>query len=284
LGKSHNAGLKPLFTDLYDVPKQYSYVTKGGGHLIIRRPYISISGVSTLEWVRENVVLSDVGSGFFARKLMFYPPQKKVMPPALPVVKDPVDLFTESEISDRLDALPDDMPMHLHPDARVYFEQIHAGIYAALDQLNERDQELLGPYAKRWSPYVLKLAMVLQAVQDPAEWIKETVGGYAGFISVENIQAAAAVVEYAIKSTVYLFQDQLGMSKFQTDCKNVLDFLAKNGGTVVRHKLLSSKTLTDGAKQYDEIVETLAQQNLIEVIQNKHDIKKYEKYQLLGVV
>jgi len=282
LGKSHNAGLKPLFTDLYDVPMQYSYVTKGGGHLIIKRPYISIFGVSTLEWIRENVVLGDVGSGFFARKLMFYPPQKKVMPPALPLESEPVDIFTEQKICERLDGLPNNLSMHLKPDAKAYFESIHAGIYAALNQLNERDQALLGPYAKRWSPYVLKIAMILQAVQERAEWMQESVGGRVGFISVECIQAGAAVVEYAIQSTVYLFQDQLGMSKFQNDCKNVLDFLAKKGGTVKRHNLLSSRTLTDGAKQYDEILETLAQQNLIEIIQHKDDVKKHEKYQLVG--
>ena len=282
LGKNHNAGLKPLFTDLFDCPNQYSYVTKSAGHLIIRWPFISIFGVSTLEWIRENVVLGDVGSGFFARKLMFYPPQKKLIPPALPVEREPVDIFTEKELSDRLDALPDELSMHLKPDARAYFEKIHAGIYAALDQLDERDQELLGPYAKRWSPYVLKIAMVLQAVQEPTEWMQESGGCLAGFVSVENIQAAASVVEYAIQSTVYLFQDQLGMSKFQNDCKNVVDYLAKNGGTVVRHKMLSSRTLTDGAKQYDEILETLAQQNKIEIIQNEHEVKKYEKYQLVA--
>jgi len=284
LGKSHNTGLKPLFTDLYDVPQQYSYVTKNGGHLIIKWAFISIFGVSTLEWVRENVVLADVGSGFFARKLLFYPPHKKLIPPALPVVRDPVDIFTESEISDRLDALPEDLPMHLKPDARAYFENIHAGIYDAMDQLNERDQELLGPYVKRWSPYVLKLAMILQSIEDPATWIKETVGGSAGFISVENIQAATAVVEYAIQSTVYLFQDQLGMSKFQQDCKAVLEFIAKRGGTVCRHTLMSSKVLAEGAKQYDETLLTMVLQNKIEIIPDKTELKKYEKIQLLGEV
>lgn len=282
LGKSHNTGLKPLFTDLYDVPMQYSYVTRGGGHLIIRRPYISILGVSTLEWIRANVALGDVGSGFFARFLLFYPPQKKAIPPALPNESEPVDIFAEQIIVDRLNKLPPDLPIRLKPDSRSYFERIHAGIYAAIEQLNDRDQELLAPYIKRWSPYVLKVAMIFQAVQDPKKWIQDVEGGKTGFVSVENIQAAAAVVEYAMKSTVYLFQDQLGMSKFQMACKAVLEFIAKNGGTVIRHKLLSSKVLSDGAKQYDEIIETLMQQNRIEIIPNKHKIKKNERYQLVG--
>ena len=202
------------------------------------------------------------------------------MPPALPTVSEPVDLFTETEISERLDALPDDLPMHLEPDARSYFEKIHAGIYAALDQLSDRDQELLSPYVKRWSPDVLKVAMIFQSVEDPAIWIKETAGGDAGFISVENIQAAAAVVEYAIQSTVYLFQDQLGMSKFQNDCKAVVEYIAKRGGTVERCQLLGSRVLTDGVKQYDEILETLIQQGVVTVILN--NIKKHEKIQVVG--
>ncbi len=64
MGKTHNAGLKALFTELFDVPEQYSYMTRGGGHMIIRRPFVSIMGLSTPQWIHDNINLGDVGSGF----------------------------------------------------------------------------------------------------------------------------------------------------------------------------------------------------------------------------
>jgi hypothetical protein len=84
LERNHNQGLKPLLTDLYDVPFQWSYRTSAGGLLVVEEPFITINAVSTLAWVKANIKPSDVASGFFARFLIFFPPQKQIMPPALP--------------------------------------------------------------------------------------------------------------------------------------------------------------------------------------------------------
>jgi len=269
LQKSHNQGLKPLFTDLYDCPQQYSYKTRGGGHLVIQRPYISIVGFSTMQWVQNNISLSDVGSGFFARFLLFYPPQKERIPPALPESKGPFDCTTENLIKEKLDSIPEDNAMCLDSKATEYFKGIHQGIYQALKQLGERERELIRPYTKRWSPYVLKLAMIFQVITDPTQKI-----------SVEAIQAGAAVVEYAIKSTVHLFQGELGESKFQQDCRNVLEFIAKKNGRVQRNQLLASKSLDGGSKEYDEVINTLVEQDKLNTLPSESGLKKYETLQL----
>ena len=257
LGKTHNQGLKPLFTDLYDCPQQYSYRTRSGGHMIIQRPFISICGVSTLSWVQKNISLNDIGSGFFARFLLFYPPQQKTVPPALPRKQGPFDCSIENEIKNRINSVRHETPMHISREASEFFEGIHQGIYSALEQCDERDQELLSPYVKRWSPYVLKLAILFQIVINPQ-----------GDIGKEAIQAGAAVVEYAIKSTVHLFQGELSESQFQQKCRAVLEYIAKKDGSITRAKLLQSHVLQGGVKDYDEVLETLEQSGKVGIIES----------------
>ena len=40
-------------------------------------------------------------------------------------------------------------------------------MYRDFDKLPDKTKEILGPYLKRWSPYILKIAMLLQIVDDP---------------------------------------------------------------------------------------------------------------------
>jgi len=269
--KSHNTGMKPLFTDLFDVPQQYSYKTKSGGYLIINWPFISICGMSTPEWIQDHISLKDVSTGFFARFLLLCPPSKRNVPLALPVIQEPFNSAIENQITTHLDSLTDDNPFHLVPSAARAFQNVHEAIYSALAQLDEHDQELLAPYAKRWSPYVLKLAIIFQVAIDPEP----------RKITVEAVQAASTVVEYAIKSTIYLFRGELGMSPFQRDCQRILTYIAKYNGTVDRFRILASRILEGGAKDYDEVLCTLEEQNRIELIPTSSGKKKYEIIRLI---
>jgi hypothetical protein len=270
MGKTHNAGLKPLFTELFDVPKQYSYMTRGGGHMIIKRPFASIMGLSTPQWIHDNVSLKDVGSGFFARFLLFAPPEKRVIPPALPRITKPIDRTFEERARARIDSITD-QAFDLTPEAREAFEAVHLGIYEGMDkQCTPEERDLLSPYAKRWSPYILKLALIFQVLDDP----KADIG-------IDAIIPAAALVEYAMESTIYLFRGDLGLSPFQRDCEAVLKFIAKRGGDIERQALLSSKVLTGGAKDYDEVLTMLAEGGQINIHIPANGEKKCERYTIV---
>jgi hypothetical protein len=266
MSKTHNAGLKALFTELFDVPRQYSYMTRGGGHMIIKRPFISIMGLSTHQWIQENVTLGDVGSGFFARDLIFTPPPKRVIPPALPRVTEPIDRTFEEQARARIDSIQD-KEFGLTLEAREAFEAVHGGIYEAMDkQCTPEERALLSPYAKRWSPYVLKLALIFQVLDDP----KADIG-------IDAIIPAAALVEYAMESTIHLFRGDLGLSPFQRDCEAVLKFIAKRGGDIERQALLSSKVLTGGAKEYDDVLTMLSEGGQIHINMPATGGKKCER-------
>ena len=245
--KTYNSGLKALFTDLYDVPRQRTYRTRTGGTLIINRPFISICGVSTLTWVKENINPEDVSSGFFARFLLFYPPQEFVVPPALPAKGKIQDSSVEEEIKQILQDVKPDTVMELSDESEKAFIRVHESLYHNLEQMSEKNQEILGPYVKRWSPYILKIAMLNQLIIEPGSTV----------ISLEALRGAITIIEYAMKSTTYLFENDLGESENQRKCRIVLEFIAKRNGQATRQAILSSKTLGGGAKDYDYILETL---------------------------
>jgi len=246
LGRSHNQGLKALLTDLYDVPFQYSYKTSTKGHLIVNEPFITINGVSTMAWVKENLKISDVSSGFFARFLLFYPPHKKYIPPALPVYI-PQDHTTEDGIKVILGGILPERAWLLSSEGKRSFESIHQGLYKGMGRQDEKTKEFLSPYLKRWSPYILKIAMILQPFIN-----SNTIE-----IGEQAIIGANSIVEYAIKSTIFIFQNELGETAHQTKQRKILEYIAKRGGKVKRSVLQKSKVLGGGTTDYDYVCESL---------------------------
>lgn len=248
LQKTYNIDLKALFTDLYDVPRSYSITTKGSGRITIERPFISICGLSTIEWVKEEIRPSDISSGFFARFLIFNPPGKKVVPPAMPVRRPGMNQDIEGKIKDILfNKIPENRPYVLTPEAYDRFIAIHEALYSSFDELQENSKKMLEPYLKRWSPYILKIGMIMQFMTDPDT----------NEIGVEAIMSAANIVEYAIKSTTYLFQKELGESKHQENCRRVLEFIAKRTREEKRTEwsnILASHLLEGGTKEYEAVI------------------------------
>ena len=84
LESSYNSSLRGLLTDLYDVPAIRSCRTMKGGTTTLKRPFISLAGVSTLPWIREVLTNSDLEGGFLARFLIFNTGSKNQIPRALP--------------------------------------------------------------------------------------------------------------------------------------------------------------------------------------------------------
>jgi hypothetical protein len=252
LEKSHNAGLKALFTELYDVPELYRYKTKTGGMVEVEQPFISIHGVSTLDWIQKNIKPADVSSGFFARFLIFNPPHKDVIPDALPTRKQGVNLDTVNTIRAVLQSLPEG-EIAISEDAQALFCEFHSSLYREFYSFDERIRGILDPYVKRWSPYVLKLGMNLEPFFAPRS----------RSIGPEAIVAAISVVEYAIQSTLHLFKNELGETDHQRKQRLVLHFIAKRGGSAPWGKLLSSHTLDGGTADYAYVVQTLVESGIL---------------------
>ena len=111
-------------------------------------------------------------------------------------------------------------------------------------------QFLFDPFIKRWSPGVLKLAMLMQFLID-----SET-----NVISEEAITAGISICLYAESCTKYLFKNQLGESEHQRKEREVYDFVLRQGGKTDRQKLLRSKVLKGGKMEYDDKLINLEEQ------------------------
>ncbi len=254
--KQYNEGLKSLFTTLYDVPDIFDTKTKGGGTLRIRSPFISICGISTVDWVKKQIKPSDVESGFFARFLLFCPVTNEKTPDALPKSTDTSSLLEkEMNIKNILNEMSFQKRRYkLSKDAKNMFHELHDGLYDQNKSLDERARSIIGPYLKRWSPYLLKIAMIFQPFFEKEKGHLRTSDH---IIEPNALEAASSIVGHAIKSTVYLFDHKLGASPHQDKCRILLEYIAKRDGKVLRKKITASRILEGGAKDYDYVLQTL---------------------------
>lgn len=270
-----NNDYKAIFTDLFDVPPIYRYKTKHQGDNIILSPFMSIFGVSNVAWVKDKTKPSDVPSGFFPRFLLYAPPHQEGIPDALPSASISDDHQPKNDMIYYLDLLTgvEERRYRLSPSAQTAFQKFHIQIYEMMKTYPESSKEILEPYVKRWSPYVLKLAMIMQFFFDTAT----------DEISVEAIKAAISFITPAIKSTAHLFEGELGESEEETHLRKVNDFIikrAKKDDKVTYEVISTSKTIKnkDKGKQYtyDEILGILIGQGKIEC--EVHALKKKSLY------
>ena len=259
LGKEYNNDLKAILTDLYDVPEQFRYKTKSSGDYILEKPFISICGVSTLSWLKDNLKPSDVDSGFFARFLLFAPPHDDDVPPALPR-KIVSSKEAENKVRYLLKYKKEVNSYKLSKSAAVYFEEIHSQLYQIAGSYSDNCREILDPYLKRWSPYVLKLAIIMRLFEDPhSEELTET-----------SLNAAMAILLPAIKSTAHLFEGELGESEHQRKCRIVFEWICnriKKDKPPTWAALITSEILNGGATEYEYPIRTLVEGGKINEIQ-----------------
>ena len=258
ISKSFAGALKATLTDFYDVPPFYDYKTRTQRYLKVEQPFITINGVSTLDWIVRNLQPDDVTSGFFARFLILNPPSKRVIPSALPGVKHRSPVV--NEFIEMMQGMASTLQQYHHPveyslpgETRQLFEAYHSGLYDALYNESDKAQEILGPYVKRWSPYLLKIAMILQFIEDPDSTV----------IRPQALEFSKGIVDYAVKSTTHLFQTELGETEHQRKCRKVIEYIARQGGKVSWGTLLRSKTLDGGSSEYEYACTTMTQSGTI---------------------
>jgi hypothetical protein len=201
---------------------------------------------------------------------MFYPPEKSIIPPALPRQIAQRDYKPLDQVRQTISDLPESIDFKLSQKGREYFEAVHAELYKTVKKENETTQRILNPYLKRWSPYILKLAMLMQVFIDPGT----------DRISVPAIEAAKSIVDYAIKSTTHLFQNQLGESKHQAKERRVIEYIASQGGRTVRSQLQRSHTLEGGTEEYDCVCTSLEDAGKLKINNDSSLQKKDWEYTL----
>ncbi|MBF0509273.1 MAG: DUF3987 domain-containing protein, partial [Deltaproteobacteria bacterium] len=254
--KSYNAGTKPLLADWYDVPEVWKNITKSGGISIVNRPYLTLNAASSVKWAQDNLKPSDVSTGFGSRWLLFYVPKAEAIPPGLPTPKS-IDRSAEFAVKDILLRIREGAQRSytLSDEAKKAFLKFHESLYKESRAHGDDMEELISPFVRRWSPTLLKIAMLTQPFFD-----FET-----NIIGVEAIAAGIEVINAAVESTIYLLANDLGESPHQAKERKVMTVLAKNNGNLKRAKLMTLCKLGGGTKQVEYVLEALAEKGRIKI-------------------
>jgi Protein of unknown function (DUF3987) len=276
LDKSFNNDLKGIITDLYDVPSTFRYKTKHSGDNILTTPCFSICGVSTLDWLKDNINKTDVMSGFFARFIMFVPPINKDMPKPLPIDDHgklrSIETIFEAKLGVIVKSVDKERKMGLSTEGKDCFKELHENIYKRVEQFPEDCRKQLEPYCKRWSPQILKIAMLLQLFQDPD----------AVEVGVVALNQASSIINYAIMSTALLSDGELYETEFQGKCGTLFKWMCRKTiqtGDAIKYSDILKSKLLDG-KEYDIVLDTLINSALLSNCQYNHK-KKDQVYELL---
>jgi len=275
--KQHNVDLKQIFTYFYDVDiAPYEHRTKHCGSYIVKEPFITINGVSTIEWIQSQVKSDDVFGGFFPRNLLFAPPFNNSVPEALPKAIKESEVMAEAKrkISETLKNIGE-IRFSLPVNVEEYFRMIHSSLYqmVRVSKYDERCQKFLEPYLKRWSPYILKLAMLFRIIEDPLS----------NELSISSLKAATEIIRIAIKSTAKLFEKELGESQDQKKQRLIYERIAQRaetGKTTKFHDLLRRRILDGNSKEYEEVLETLEDSGKIVCLNSEIKNKKNREYGL----
>ena len=251
LEKSYNQGFKQTVTELYDVPDTYEEATRTGGTRILEKPFIAISGVSTMEFLAGLLGREDAATGFLARFMLLRPPVKNAIPDSLPTTKGTErDLESYSllmEVYRQLSMMTVPLEYTLSQDARTSFDEYHKAMFNRFYSMKEEEKQWMEPFLKRLGPNALKVGMISQFLLDSTS---TSISGHAMMAGI----SLAAYSEICIR---FLFKRELGESEFQRKSRKLIAWLAKRDGNATREVLLRSKTLGGGQKEYDYVLEYL---------------------------
>lgn len=257
LERSYNLGFKQTITELYDVPDAYEESTRTHGNRILMKPFIAVSGVSTIEFLTGLLSREDASTGFLARFLLLRPPARNAVPDALPEISKTEDDFESyqllEEVYRQLSHMTVPMEYSFSASAKKMFTEYHLSMYDRFYKMNEAERFWMEPFIKRLGPSALKIAMVSQFLIHSE---KDVIDDHA-------MMAGISLASYSEICTRFLFRRELGESDFQRKARVVISYIAKMGGSVKRSRINGSKILNGGAKEYDYILESLQEQGKI---------------------
>ena len=281
MGKKYNLDLKSTLTDLYDVPRNWPYVTKSES-IILQEPFFSVCAGTTLPWLKKSLDEGDVESGFFARTLLFAPPkvqtEETFLPPEVEGVSGKHFGKFANEIDLILISIGSERRYKISPEAELIGDIVCKDIRAIADFYEDKPLgEKIIPFTNRWKPSLLKISMICQLFIDPDTDI----------ISFDAIVAAAKMLSCSVNSTLMLFKGDLGETAFQGKKRKVFQYIITRvgkGETVTYGKLIKSGVLDgpnkdDGkSNDYAEVLKILIDSGEINEVNGNATNKKLVSY------
>lgn len=255
----YNATLKSKLTDYYDVPPARRTKTRSNGDLVLERPYISICGTSTMNWITPYVKKEDIYSGFFARFLIYIPAQKAERPPLYLKPPEKKNESATDAVRKHLEEIENmTAEFYLESEAGILFDQLFHLIHDIPSSYDKDLGELIKIFIPRWIADLSKFSADMQIWIDPKS----------STISPMAVGYAANFLFPAIKSTIKLISGSLAESIWQRQVRELFDWIVqkavKINGPVPWKEITKSNKMDKGVQDYERAVNDLAQQGKLE--------------------
>ncbi len=225
LNRDYMAGMKNLFTELFDVPETFIRKTKQM-EINIERPVISMIAATTNSWFLERVQESDLDGGFLPR-FLFVPAISK------PKFKLPIkmDMKDKEEVAHNLAELVTTVAVDINGEHDFIMDSESEKLYATWCEGHEQrcidDPQRYRNFTVRHGDYLLKLAMIHQVLLDN-----------------KNFEITSQAMTAAIKDITFLGE------KIKYLCEGELAF-TKEDRTKLKIKKLISASGIKGISQAD---------------------------------
>lgn len=258
----YNSTYKALLIDLFDGRKNWTSQTKTNGYETIESPFFSICGFAAPIWINEETNINDIRSGFLPRHLIFRPTIKKRSHKFYPDCADAKSVWSPG--FNKFKTYLDTIAEHLK-DKHLTYNPLKGN---ALDTFNmcclelqriqqnyDDHEKKIEPFFIRWQAAILKLAMILQLVEDHKT----------NEISSSAILSAASIVKAACQSTIHLLQNDL-IDNYEALCNDVLYWIKERKaktGVFPTWRDLSRTSKFKGEKKNTvttDVIQTLVEQ------------------------
>lgn len=187
--KGYNVDLVSTITSLYDCPDSYRISRADRKKSVeLESPCLTTYGFSTYSWLIETLDQSQIESGFLPRHLIYEEPECTEIPPARPRQTDRTRLARLSKVIAGAMCRAQKIAFALNADAEAAFERAHKRLFESLLGCSSS----LRSFAMRLSPYILKVAMLLEPLYTPLY-------GPQAQISAQAIHAASYVINLTVE-------------------------------------------------------------------------------------
>lgn len=251
LQKDYNSGAQSLLTELYDNPSEYSRKkgTTEVKEFRIEKPYLTILGASTIDWLINSVKGGDISGGFLARFLFVSADHKdKVM-----AIQPKADQGEKIVIKAALEAaLNVEGEIAYTQEARQYYEDW----YYRFVKEAEKAPEGVRAFFPRLTAYAHKFA-ILEAI----------LNGHHPEITKDDCRRACLMADNFASEIRKLGAESLGKTPFEAYMLKVMRSVNKHPG--IEHSPLLRNMKLSG-KIFKDIVETLKQRGELEVREGKY--------------
>lgn len=214
-------GLGPMLTELYDC-KDYEYQTKARGIELLKDPYLSLLGGTTVELIKNCLPKDAIGGGFTSRTIFIY--EERQPEPVAWIEYDEELIELEQELVNYLQRVMElKGPVVVSPEAKKFFIQDYNDRHKAGDF---RADPLLRSYENRRHAHLFKVAMALMVAESPRLNLE-----------LQDIRSAKVILEEAeeymprvvklIAATETGAAGSMVMSYIDSKCNGKIDYVTR---------------------------------------------------------